>query len=204
MRDIRLPVARTGVRLTWLFAALAFVGWAVVSTVAIAQDSSTTNLAGNTGSQRLFYTLGSGDRIRVVVFGHEDLSGEFEVDGSGFISFPLIGEVKVQEMTLRSAEEAITDKLKPDYLRNPRVSVEVLNYRPFYILGEVKSPGSYPYVSGMTVLNAVALAGGYTYRARENRLLIQRANRPDGEQEEANHSTAVLPGDIIEVPERFF
>ncbi len=204
MRDIRLPVARTGVRLTWLFATLAFVGWVMASTVAIAQDSSTTNLAGNTGSQRLFYTLGSGDRIRVVVFGHEDLSGEFEVDGSGFISFPLIGEVRVQEMTLRSAEEAITNKLKPDYLRNPRVSVEVLNYRPFYILGEVKSPGSYPYVSGMTVLNAVALAGGYTYRARENRLLIQRANRPDGEQEEANHSTAVLPGDIIEVPERFF
>jgi protein involved in polysaccharide export with SLBB domain len=94
--------------------------------------------------------------------------------------------------------------LKPDYLKDPRVSVEVLNYRPFYIIGEVKKPGSYAYVSGMTVVNAIALAGGYTYRARENKFLVTRATDPKNIKHPADHDTQVLPGDVIEVPERFF
>ncbi len=148
------------------------------------------------------YVLGSGDRVRVVVFGQDDLSGEFEIDGTGNISLPLIQGVKAAGLTLRQLEQTITKKLKPDFLKNPRVSLEVLNYRPFYIIGQVKSPGSYPYVAGMTVVNAIALAGGYTYRARERKVLITRAK--DGKQRPANHSTQVLPGDVIEVPERFF
>lgn len=94
--------------------------------------------------------------------------------------------------------------MKPDYLKDPRVSVEVLNYRPFYIIGEVKKPGSYAYVSGMTVVNAIALAGGYTYRARENNILVTRATDPKNIKHPADHDTQVLPGDVIEVPERFF
>ncbi len=148
------------------------------------------------------YVLGSGDRVRVVVFGQNDLSGEFEIDGTGNISLPLIQGVKAAGLTLRQLERTITNKLKPDFLKNPRVSLEVLNYRPFYIIGQVKSPGSYPYVAGMTVVNAIALAGGYTYRARERKVLITRSK--DGKQRPANHSTQVLPGDVIEVPERFF
>ena len=150
------------------------------------------------------YQLGPGDRVRVTVFGHDDLSGEFEIDGSGRLSLPLIQTVPSIGLTVSELEQAITDKLKPDYLRNPRVSVEVLSYRPFYIIGEVKEPGSYPYVNGMTVINAVALAGGYTYRARTNKLVIIRADDPQRARTPATHNTHVLPGDVIEVPERYF
>ena len=150
------------------------------------------------------YKLGAGDLLRVVVFGHEGLSGEFQVKGSGHVSLPLIREVKAVGLTLRQLEQAVIDALKPDFLKNPRVSVEILNYRPFYIIGEVKRPGSYPYVNGMTVVNAVALAGGYTYRAKANKVLITRANDDKKKQEPADHQTVVLPGDVIEVPERFW
>ncbi|MBT5049665.1 MAG: polysaccharide export protein [Rhodospirillaceae bacterium] len=150
------------------------------------------------------YTLGAGDELRVIVFGQQDLSGKFTVDGGGAISLPLIGNVNAGGKTVREATNAIVAKLKPDYLKNPRVSVEVLNYRPFYIIGEVKNPGSYAYVSGMTAVNAVALGGGYTYRARENNIYITRANDPKRKKKKASHDTIVLPGDILEVPERFF
>ncbi len=150
------------------------------------------------------YRLGPGDKIKVVVFGHEDLSGEAEVDGSGTVSLPLIRNIAVQGITVRELEEEIANRLKPEYLLNPKVSVEVLTYRPFYIYGEVNKPGSYPYVNGMTVINAVALAGGYTYRARQSRVNITRANDPQKKSQEAGPETAVYPGDVIEVPERYF
>ncbi len=155
-------------------------------------------------AQKLDYTLGSGDQLRITVFGHKDLSGDFFVGGTGMISLPLIGEVTAGGVSARQLERKIVAKLKPDYLKNPQVSVEVLNYRPFYIIGEVKKPGSYPYVSGMKVINAIALGGGYTYRARENQLFITRSNDPSRTKRAVNHDTTVLPGDVIEVPERFF
>lgn len=150
------------------------------------------------------YTLGSGDKIRVTVFGHEDLSGEFEVDGSGNVSLPLIRNVKAEGLTVRQLEQTIAGRLSPDYLLNPSVSVEVLNYRPFYIYGEVTKPGSYPFVNGMTVVNAVAMAGGFTYRARTSSVRIVRANDPQRKQISADKDTPVMPGDVIEVPERYF
>lgn len=150
------------------------------------------------------YRLGSGDQVRVTVFGHQDLSGDFQIDGSGVIALPLIGNVEAGAQTVRELEYRIVHKLKPDYLKNPRVNIEVLNYRPFYIIGEVKKPGSYPYVSGMTVINAIALAGGYTYRARENRLYLRRSSGSEKDKRAADHDTKIMPGDVIEVPERFF
>jgi polysaccharide export outer membrane protein len=150
------------------------------------------------------YKLGSGDQVRITVFGQQDLSGEFQVDGSGSVALPLIGNVPAGGATVRQLQDRIADRLRPDYLKNPRVNIEVLNYRPFYIIGEVQKPGSYPFVNGMTVVNAVALAGGYTYRARENEVLVTRANDPDRRKQRAGHDTVVLPGDVIEVPERFF
>ncbi len=150
------------------------------------------------------YTLGSGDKVRVTVFGHEDLSGEFEVDGSGNVSLPLIRNIKAEGLTVRQLEQTIAERLSPDYLLNPSVSVEVLNYRPFYIYGEVTKPGSYPFVSGMTVVNAVAMAGGFTYRARTSSVRIVRANDPQRKQVTADKDTPVMPGDVIEVPERYF
>lgn len=154
--------------------------------------------------ETLDYKLGSGDRIRVTVFGHEDLSGEFDVDGSGNVSLPLIRNVAAQGLTVKQLEQIIIDRLTPDYLKDPSVSVDVLNYRPFYIYGEVNQPGSYAYVSGMTVVNAIAMAGGFTYRAKKSRVEITRASDASKTPQEGSPDTLVLPGDVIEVPERFF
>lgn len=150
------------------------------------------------------YSLGPGDKVRVTVFGQENMSGEFSVTGAGDISLPFVGKIRAGGLTVTELESAIVNMLRPDYLKNPRVSVEVLNYRPFDIIGEVRRPGSYPYRNGMTVLNAVAMAGGFTYRAREDEFYIQRANDPAGAKQEAGPNTTVMPGDLIEVRERFF
>jgi protein involved in polysaccharide export with SLBB domain len=150
------------------------------------------------------YTLGAGDKLEVTVFGHTDLSGTFDVDGAGQISLPLIGQIVVLGMTAGQAEKVIRERLTPDYLKNPRVSLQVLNYRPFYIIGEVKQPGSYPYVNGLTVIQAVALAGGFTYRAKEKKIVVQRASDAARQKRQVRQTDAVLPGDIIEVPERYF
>jgi len=150
------------------------------------------------------YQLGSGDHIRVIVYGQPDLSGEFQVDGSGKVAFPLVGNIKAGGQSVSQFETRIVNALKPDYLQDPRVSIEVLNYRPFYIVGEVQKPGNYPYTSGMTVINAVAMAGGFTYRARDDDFTITHANTPSSEGEDANQNTKVEPGDVITVPERWF
>lgn len=149
------------------------------------------------------YRLGSGDKLRVIVFGEPDLSGEFDVSGSGKVALPLIGQVDAAGRTLSEFEAAVIGKLMEGYLNNPRVSVEVMNYRPFYIYGEVGSPGQYPYTNGMTVLNAIAVAGGYTYRANTNQIYITRG---DGAEQAypASQAVKVLPGDVVRVPERFF
>ena len=159
----------------------------------------------STGSGIAAYTLGANDKLRVNVFGEDDVSGEFEVDGQGFISFKLVGRVNVLGQTVQQTENLLVDKLREGgYLLNPRVSIEVLNFRPFFILGEVEKRGQYPYVNGMTVANAVAIAGGYTYRAAKGRVTVQRFNDPQKREQGADEDTIVLPGDIIRVPERFF
>ncbi len=154
-------------------------------------------------SQGYEYSLGTGDLLRVTVFGHEDLSEEFEVDSAGRISPPLIGDLLVVNRSLDNVEQLIVSALKPDYLKNPQISVEIINYRPFYIIGEVANPGSYPYVGGIRIINAVAMAGGFTYRAKEDDLLITRA-KGNGKPEQVRQETPVFPGDVIEVEERFF
>jgi polysaccharide export outer membrane protein len=150
------------------------------------------------------YRVSAGDLLRVSVYGHDDLSGEFRVDGTGQLSLPLIQDVDAENKTLNELEVVIAEKLEPDYLKSPRVSVEIINYRPFYIVGEVNDPGSYPYVSGMTVINAVALAGGFTYRAQKGKIKITRELGDKETQIKASASTEVLPGDVIEIAERFF
>ena len=150
------------------------------------------------------YKLGSGDLIKITVFNQEDLSGEYTINGAGKIALPLIGDVETKDLTVKQVEQGIANKLKPDYLLNPRVNVQVLNYRPFYILGEVKSPQSYPYVDGMTYLNAVAIAGGYTYRAKEDHVMVIRMNDPQKKELRLNMDEKVLPGDVIHVEERYF
>ena len=150
------------------------------------------------------YKLGPGDKVRVTVFNEKDLSGDFDVSDQGFIALPLIGQVQVSGHTISDVESLITQKYGKDYLVDPHVTVEVLNYRPFFILGEVKNPGSYPYVSGMTVVNAVALAGGYTARANKDRIYIKHGNDPKAPEQRVEEDSPVSPGDVIRVPERFF
>lgn len=150
------------------------------------------------------YRLGAGDRIRVTVFGHEDLSGEFTIGETGAVALPLAGTLTFGGLALDEAERAVARALKPDYLLNPRVGIDIVEYRPFYIIGEVNEPGAYAYVAGMTVNEAVALAGGFTYRARKSRVTVIRASDPDRAERSIPATDHVLPGDVVKVPERRF
>ena len=147
------------------------------------------------------YTLGSGDKIRVTVFGEPYLSGEFIVNANGTVSLPLIEPVPVAGISLTEAESRIRERLAAGFLGDPKVSVDILSYRPFFIMGEVVNPGSYAYVAEMTVLHAVAIAGGFTPRAAKNKIVMQRGSREDIP---VTNTSQVQPGDIITVKERFF
>lgn len=150
------------------------------------------------------YRLGAGDKVRVNVFGEEALTGEFLVSGGGMISLPLVGDIRAAGLTVAEFQRAVEEGLKQGYLLDPKVSAEVLTYRPFFVLGEVGSPGTYPYTNGLTVLNAVATAGGFTYRADTKRVFIRRGGGGDEEVYRLTTSTAVAPGDTIRIGERFF
>lgn len=150
------------------------------------------------------YRVGAGDKVQISVFNQNDLSGQYTIDGSGRFSMPLIGNVQASGLTVPELEKLLISRLKPDYLVNPRITVEVLNYRPFYILGEVKEPASYPYVDGMTYLNAVAIAGGFTYRAKKDYAFVKRGGSPNEQEIRVKMDDLVLPGDIIRIDERFF
>ncbi len=184
----------------WLLAA-ALIAWALPLAVSAAPAPSpaTPQTSFDDG-----YKLGSGDKLRVMVFGETDLGGEYVVDGAGFISLPLIGQLHAAGDTIHQFETEITGKLKDGYLKDPRVSVEVINYRPFYIIGEIMKPGEYAYVNGMSVLNAVALAGGYTFRANERQVYIRRGGTGSEQPVTADQTTKIYPGDILRVAERFF
>jgi len=148
------------------------------------------------------YKLGPGDKIKVTVFGEEDASGEYEIDGTGAISVRLLGRFEVKGMTLADVEKTLVDQYRSrGFFKNPRISIELTNLRPFFILGEVEKRGSYPYVNGLNVAQAVAIAGGYTYRASRTRITVQHLG---GKEESATEDTAVQPGDVVRVPERFF
>jgi polysaccharide biosynthesis/export protein VpsN len=149
------------------------------------------------------YVLGVGDKLRINVFGEAELSGNFEVSSTGKVSMPLIEDIDAQGQTVAQLQNAISSKLSGGgYLRDPKVSVEVLTYRPFFILGEVMKPGSYTYVNGMSVITAVAMAGGYTYRADKDEIMLKHGET--GTEERVKEEATVMPGDVIRVPERFF
>ena len=149
--------------------------------------------------------LGPNDRLRITVFGQPTLTGEYTLDGNGVLAFPLIGNVPANGVTTNQLEQAIAAKLKPDYMVNPNVSAEIVTRRPFYVIGEVQKPGNYPYVSDMTAVNAIAMAGGFTRRARKNDFYIRRLDK-DGKMVriEANAGTVLQAGDTLEVRERVF
>ncbi len=150
------------------------------------------------------YQLGSGDRINISVFGQDDLSMEIRLPDVGTINYPFLGELKLVGMTAAEVESLIYEGLLGDYLVNPSVSVSIVEYRPFFIDGEVKRPGGYPYQPGLSVNKAAALAGGYTERANRDKITIVRET--DGQQFEFSVSVTdmIQPGDIVTVNQRFF
>lgn len=150
------------------------------------------------------YKLGAGDRVRLVVFGQEELTGEYLVSDSGFVTVPLIGAVDAEGMSVQELEDAVSQKLAEGILVAPNTTVEIATYRPFYILGETRAPGQYPYVPRMTVLTAVSISGGFTFRADQDTVSITREVNGELAEFRADPLALVQPGDVINVYERYF
>lgn len=155
------------------------------------------------------YQLGVDDRLRITVYGEDDLTGSYSVAADGTVSMPLIGAVPVAGLLLPQVEALITAQLKDGYFVDPSVSIEIESYRPFYILGEVGTPGRYEYANHITILNAVALAGGFTYRAKQKTVKVQRPGYTGEGVDARGYITLqphdlVFPGDVLLVEERFF
>ena len=148
--------------------------------------------------------LAPGDKLRVTVFGEDRLSGEYQIDNAGSLSLPLAGTIQGAGLTKPELEQALTTQLKSQYLRNPKVTVDVISYRPFYVLGEVQKPGEYQFRSGLNVLSAIAIAGGATYRANTSTVMIQRSGSKELKEFPQSPTVLVMPGDVVRVPERFF
>ncbi len=149
------------------------------------------------------YRLSAGDRIIIAVYGEDDLSMETTLGDSGVISYPFLGEIAIQNMTIKELEQYIRQKLDGDYLVNPNVNVSIEKYRPFYINGQVESPGGYPYQPGLTIQRAVSLGGGFTERASKKNVFIVHEEQPERRIHATQHMK-VSPGDIITVEESFF
>jgi polysaccharide export outer membrane protein len=151
------------------------------------------------------YSLGPGDVVRLITYGEEQLTGEFRVNDSGQIALPLVGPVQAVGLTPVALAARVSEALRRnDILRNPSVSAEVLTYRPVFVLGEVNKPGEYPYQPGMTVVQAAAVAGGFTYRAVQDYASIVRTRNGSATEGKASRQAFVLPGDVITVLERRF
>ncbi len=150
------------------------------------------------------YRLGSGDRLRIVVFGQEGLTNSYAVDPNGSVTMPLIGSVPARHLTANELAQSIARRLREGYIREPHVAVEIEAYRPFFILGEVANPGQYPYVANMTVETAVAIAGGFSPRAYKYRIKLTRHLDGESARGLVPPSYPVRPGDTINVTERWF
>lgn len=186
------------IRKTLATASLVIMLTGCAGTVAppISQAEVSAGLAG--------YRIGAGDKLRITVFNEPTLTGEYNVSPSGAVAFPLIGVIDSGNRSVEEVTQAIIGRLAQGYVNDPRVSIEVLNYRPFYILGEVNHPGEYSYASGITVEQAVARAGGFTYRANEKSVFLRRQQSQERTVSLRGTEVAVMPGDTIRVGQRYF
>lgn len=161
---------------------------------------------GSAAYQPTVYRLAAGDRLSITVFGEESLTREYAITPQGDLAFPLLGDIPVAQLTVSELQNVLRSRLGEGYVNDPRVTVEVLNYRPFYILGEVSKPGEFPFSDGLTVTQAVALAGGFTYRAERQKVFIVRFGQSKEESYDIGDGRPVYvaPGDTIRVGERYF
>jgi protein involved in polysaccharide export with SLBB domain len=172
----------------------------------MAADPGTYYAASSNGQTGIAsgYLIGPGDKLRVSVFEEDDLSGEYQIDGSGMVRLPLIGTLRAAGLTAPTLENAIAGALAQGYLKNPRVNVEITAYRPFYIMGAVNRPGNYPYVNNMSTLDAVALGGGFTDQARQSVVYVRHEGSTVEEELPANQLTRIWPGDVVRVKDTLF
>jgi len=150
------------------------------------------------------YAIRPSDQLRIQVYDDPNITGEYQVDGSGYISIPLAGRIKASGLTAGQLERAIVNRLSEGVLKKPNVSVQILSYGPVYVHGEVKRAGEFPYKPGLTVMDAVALAGGYTYRADEATAYVTHAGSNIERRYLLDRSLRIFPGDNIRIPERYF
>jgi protein involved in polysaccharide export with SLBB domain len=151
------------------------------------------------------YHLAPGDRLRITVFGEERLSGEYSLTPAGNVAFPLIGLVQADGKSVEEVQALITGRLAAGYLKDPKVSAEVITFRPYYILGEVNHPGAFPFAVGLTLNQAVASAGGFTYRANHHRAFLRRADDAKEHMVDLRLGPVpIAPGDTIRIGERYF
>jgi polysaccharide export outer membrane protein len=150
------------------------------------------------------YTLGPGDAISIHVFGEDDLSMEVRIGDNGKLNYPFLGELQVEGRTVDQIEQSIMTGLAGDYLVDPVVTVSILEYRPFFMHGEVKTPGGIPYQPRLTIARAIALAGGFTERASRSKIEVIRADDPSETSVQVSLTDPVYPGDIITVQQSFF
>jgi protein involved in polysaccharide export with SLBB domain len=147
--------------------------------------------------------LQPGEKLHVLVYDEPTLTGDFIVDPSGFLSLPVVGTLKVVGMTPAQLQDKLVTALQAAHLKNPGVTVEVAEFRPFYILGEVEKPGAYPYVGGLNIMSAIAIAGGQTYRADQSKVLIQHVGEANMHSYDLDWPIPIMPGDIIQIPRRY-
>lgn len=150
------------------------------------------------------YSMGPGDKLRITVYDEEGLTGEYTVSARGTISVPLVGELPAAGETISQLQATLTNRLANGIINDPQVAAEIVEYRPFFILGEVNKPGQYPYSVGLTVYSAVATAQGFTYRANTRKVLITHAGETTEQRVRIGAATPILPGDTVRVLERFF
>lgn len=150
------------------------------------------------------YRLGLGDKLRVNIYGEPQLSGEYQVSGNGSVALPLVGDVPAVGLTARELEAALISRYANGYLNAPRIAVEVYDFRPYFVLGEVQKPGRYPSAEGQTLIGAIATAGGFTYRANTKRVFLRRTGDQTEYQVDATADIRIAPGDVIRVGERYF
>lgn len=177
----------------------------LVAAVALGGCANTPALQPDVAGQIATYTLGPSDRLRITVFNEPNLSSEYSVTGDGNLSFPLIGNVPVAGRSIEQVQALLVQRLSGGYVNNPKVTVEVTNYRPYYLLGEVGRPGQYPFAVGVTLKQAVAIAGGFSYRANQRVLFLTRSDNPVEQKIDISKNTVyVRPGDTIRIGERYF
>lgn len=189
-----------GLLLALILAGCAANGQAVYRTAEAVSYSGPPPTRGPAGP----YILGPGDKVHIRVYDDANLAGDYEVNSAGFISVPLVGQVKAAGLTTRQLEGTLVSRMKGKIANDPKINIEIAAYAPFYVYGEVKKAGVYPFQPGVTLADAIATAGGLTYRADENTVLVQRAGSPKAVIVPLDGSIKIYPGDNIRVAERWF